>query len=101
MIDLKQLQYFMVCTDVGAFSEAAKILYTTQSNVSKPIKSMEKSVGATLFQRHLRGISLTAQGKHVYKYASKIMDEMGTLRDFSRTGLMQKKEWIYNPQAGL
>ncbi len=91
MVDLKQLNYFMVCTDVGSFSEAAKILYTTQSNVSKAIKALEKSVGATLFVRQARGITLTAQGKHVYKYACKIMDEVGALKDFSRTG---EVEWL-------
>ena len=65
MIDFKQLKYFVVCTDVGSFSEAAKILYTTQSNVSKAIKALEKTVGASLFTRKSRGIELTAQGKHV------------------------------------
>lgn len=91
MLDLKQLKYFIVCTEVGSFSEAAKILYTTQSNVSKAIKTLEKAVGASLFVRQPRGISLTAQGRHVYKYACKIMDEVGALRDFSRTG---EVEWL-------
>lgn len=91
MLDLKQLQYFIVCTEVSSFSEAAKILYTTQSNVSKAIKALEKSVGASLFVRQARGIRLTAQGRHVYKYACKIMDEVGMLKDFSRTG---EVEWL-------
>ena len=91
MLDLKQLNYFMVCTDVGSFSEAAKILYTTQSNVSKAIKALEKSVGAELFVRQSRGIALTAQGNHVYKYACKIMDEVNALKDFSRSG---EVEWL-------
>lgn len=101
MIDLKQLNYFIVCTDVGSFSEAAKILYTTQSNVSKSIKALEKSVGASLFVRKPRGITLTPQGKHVYKSACKIMEEVGALGDFSRTG---EEEWLNiscNPSSWL
>ena len=91
MIDLKQLQCFIVCTDVGSFSEAAKVLYTTQSNVSKMIRALEKAVGARLFVREARGIHLTAQGKHVYKYACKIIEEVGMLGDFSKGGA---EEWL-------
>lgn len=86
MIDFKQLNYFIVCTETGSFSEAAKILYTTQSNVSKAIKALEKSVGASLFVRQAKGVSLTVQGKHVYKYACKIKEEVGALEDLSRSG---------------
>lgn len=91
MLDLKQLQYFIVSAETGSFSEAAGILYTTQSNVSKAMKTLEKSVGAALFVRQHRGIALTAQGKHVYKYACKIMADVGMLKDFSRTG---EEEWL-------
>lgn len=66
-------------------------MYTTQSNVSKTIASLEKSVGAALFVRQSRGITLTAKGKHVYKYACRIMEEVGALGDFSTTGEM---EWL-------
>ncbi len=99
MIDFKQLQYFVVCADVGSFSEAAKILYTTQSNVSKSIKALEGTIGSNLFVRHPRGIRLTAKGRQVYQYAIRIIDELGALKDFSKTG---SKEWLHiscNPSS--
>ena len=37
-MDLKQLQYFVVCAQTGSFSDAAKNLYSTQPSVSKVIK---------------------------------------------------------------
>ena len=37
-MDLKQLQYFVACAQAGSFSDAAKILYSTQPSVSKVIK---------------------------------------------------------------
>lgn len=101
LTDLKQLYYFIVCTDVGSFSKAAKILYTTQSNVSKSIKALEKSVGASLFVRKPRGITLTSQGKHVYKHACKIMEEVGTLGDFSRTGEVEWLNISCNPSSWI
>ena len=101
MIDFKQLKYFVVCTDVGSFSEAAKILYTTQSNVSKAIKALEKTVGASLFTRKSRGIELTAQGKHVYQYACKIMEEVGALEDFAKQGEAQWLNISFTPSSWL
>ena len=91
MVDFKQLQCFLVCTDTGSFSEAARILYMTQSNVSKMMKALEASVGASLFVRHAKGITLTAQGKQVYQYANRIMEEVGALESFSSG---KKKEWL-------
>ena len=91
MIDLKQLKYFTVSADVASFSEAAKILYTTQSNVSKAIAALEKSLGVKLFHREARGISLTVQGKNIYQYANRILEDVNELENFSNT---VEAEWI-------
>ena len=42
-MDIKQLEYFIACAETGSVSEAAKILYSTQSSVSKVIKTLENS----------------------------------------------------------
>ena len=44
-MDLKQLQYFVACAQAGSFSDAAKILYSTQPSVSKVIKALEDTLG--------------------------------------------------------
>ena len=41
MLNIKQIQYFAACAKTGSFSQAAELLFTTQSNVSKVIRSME------------------------------------------------------------
>ena len=61
-MDLKQLQYFVVCAQTGSFSDAAKNLYSTQPSVSKVIKGLEDALGIQLFERLPRGIRLTVQG---------------------------------------
>lgn len=99
MIETKQLQYFIVCSEVGSFSEAAEILYTTQSNVSKVVKALEKSVGARLFVRRPKGIALTARGRHVYRYACRIMEDMGALTDFSGKGVVEWLNLSCNPSS--
>lgn len=92
MFHIRYLEYFIVSADVGSFSKAAEVLYTTQSNVSKGVKALEEFVGDRLFVRQSTGITLTPQGKHVYKYASKIMDDVGALKDFSKSA---EEEWIH------
>ena len=45
MLEVKELQYFVVCADLSSFSRAAEVLYTTQPNVSKVIRSLEEKLG--------------------------------------------------------
>lgn len=99
MFNIKYLEYFIVSADMGSFSKAATVLYTTQSNISKGIKTLEEYVGDALFVRKAKGIALTPQGKHVYKYASRIMEDMGALRDFTKNS---REKWIHivtNPSS--
>ncbi len=99
MFNIKYLEYLIVSADMGSFSKAAAVLYTTQSNVSKGIKILEEYVGDQLFVRQAKGISLTPQGKHVYKYASRIMEDMGALKDFTKNS---EEKWIHiatNPSS--
>lgn len=91
MLDMKQLKYFTVSADVSSFSKAAKILYTTQSNISKSIAAMEDSLGVKLFQRQARGIRLTAEGKNVYRYAVRILAEM---KELENAGAHGSAEWL-------
>ena len=49
MINIKQLKYFITCADAGSFSEAASVLYTTQSSVSKVIRALEEEMQASRF----------------------------------------------------
>ncbi len=77
-MEIKQLKYFVVASDVGSFSEAAKILFTTQSTVSKVIASLEQELEYPLFKRVSKGITLTDRGRGFYQKAS------GIVYDFDR-----------------
>ena len=68
MLNIKQIQYFAACAKTGSFSQAAEILFTTQSNVSKVIRSMEDDMRTQLFIRHAKGIELTPEGERAYGY---------------------------------
>ncbi len=72
-MELRQLHCFVICAQAESFSKAAAILYTSQSNVSKTIASLEEELGRKLFERRQRGIELTEKGKQIYQYAMNMM----------------------------
>lgn len=73
-MELRQLQCLITCAQTESFSKAAAILYTSQSNVSKTISSLESELGIKLFERKKYGIILTEKGKGIYKYALGMLD---------------------------
>ena len=78
-MEIKQIKYFVVAADVGSFSEAAKVLYTTQSSISKVICSLENELGYKLFKRESKGIALTYEGKKLHVKASKLVADFNVL----------------------
>ena len=98
-MDLKQLQYFVTCAQAGSFSDAAKILYSTQSSVSKVIKALEDNLGMQLFERLPRGIRLTVQGQKVYRYACRITNEVEVLENMSANGMTKWIRISMNPSS--
>lgn len=79
MLNIKQIQYFAACAKTGSFSQAAELLFTTQSNVSKVIRSMEDDMRTQLFLRHTKGIELTPEGERAYIHVQKILENMDEL----------------------
>ena len=98
-MDLKQLQYFVACAQTGSFSDAAKILYSTQPSVSKVIKSLEDALGMQLFERLPRGIRLTVQGQKVYHYACKITNQIDVLENMVSRGMTKWIRISMNPSS--
>jgi LysR family transcriptional regulator, glycine cleavage system transcriptional activator len=47
------------------FTHAAEELHLTASAVSHHVRQLESRLGVALFQRHARGVSLTAEGREL------------------------------------
>lgn len=66
------------------FAHAAEELHLTASAVSHHVRKLEARLGVALFQRHARGVSLTAEGRQLADSASNAMSDMegvlGSLR---------------------
>jgi len=64
-----QYQYFVDLVNTKNFTETAEHFFTTQSNISKQIKSLETELNVILFDRSHRLISLTNAGEIFLSYA--------------------------------
>jgi len=62
-VDFEKLKTFLEVCQQGSFSRAAEKLRVTQPAISAQIRSLEKEVGATLFDRKSGKVSTTAAGR--------------------------------------
>lgn len=83
-MELKQLEFFVKTAEFGSINQAAEALYTSQSNVSKVIGALEKSIGASLFERNSKGVILTNRGDEIYKYAKVILKNAEILKSIAK-----------------
>lgn len=60
--------------ECGSFSRAAELLYLTQPAVSLQVKSLEESLGVSLFTRQEHKVTLTKAGKQFLPYARDIVN---------------------------
>ncbi|MEM8753811.1 MAG: LysR family transcriptional regulator [Pseudomonadota bacterium] len=67
--DWDKLRVFHAVAAAGSLTHAGETLNLSQSAVSRQIRGLEESLGATLFHRHARGLILTEQGELLYEAA--------------------------------
>ena len=68
-----QLSCFLAVAEYLNFAQAAQALHVTHPAVSQQIKSLEKELGAPLFVRTTRSVSLTEEGKAFLPDAQQIV----------------------------
>lgn len=62
-MQLRDLTYFVAVAETGGFTAAAERLHVVQSGVSASIRSLERQLGAPLFDRVPRSVVLTDAGR--------------------------------------
>lgn len=84
-IDPRLLRAFTAVADELHFTRAAARLYVAQQALSRDVRRLEREVGASLFVRTTRQVTLTAEGARLLPYARRVLaahDELaGAFRD--------------------
>jgi DNA-binding transcriptional LysR family regulator len=79
------LEAFLVVVREKSFGRAASSLLVSQPTVSERIARLERSVGADLFIRGPRGVSLTSSGERLHLFAQRILALMEEAVESVRT----------------
>ncbi len=77
--------------NTGSISKAAGQLFISQPAVSKAITNLEEEIGTVLFFRNSRGVTLTDEGRVLYDYIDKAMDNISkgeeSLKKYTELGV--------------
>ena len=71
-MDASDLRVFEAVARSGGMNRAAAALNTVQSNVTARVRALEVELGTPLFDRHSRGVALTAAGQRLLPYATRV-----------------------------
>lgn len=89
MLNVHQLNVFVMAAETLNFTVTAKRLHLTQSSVSQIIKTLESQLEVDLFKRKARTLALTDAGAVLLPMAREIVE--GSIRAAERMELMKQQ----------
>lgn len=90
LMDIRTMQYYLAVVREGTISAAAEALHVAQPSLSRQMKELEEELGATLFERGNRRITLTEEGMVLRKRA----EEMVRLLQMTEEEISQIKNHV-------
>ncbi|MFF1721054.1 LysR family transcriptional regulator [Streptomyces sviceus] len=78
-LDPRLLRAFLVVADELHFTRAAARLYVAQQALSRDVRRLERELGAELFVRTTRQVTLTADGERLVPYARRALEAQDEL----------------------
>ncbi len=75
-MDWDKLKIFHTVAEASSFTKASTILNLSQSAISRQIQSLENELKIQLFERHARGLALTANGEYLFKTAHEVITKL-------------------------
>ena len=74
-VNLRQVRAFMAVARFGSFTRAAQLLHLSQPALTVQIRQLEDGLGAKLFDRNTRSVSLTAVGRELVPAFQRLLQE--------------------------
>lgn len=81
---IRDLEYFVALAETRHFGQAAERCHVTQPTLSMQIAKLEQELGAKLFERDKRRVSLTDAGRQILARAGSILDGVHEIRELAR-----------------
>jgi DNA-binding transcriptional LysR family regulator len=78
-LDLVSLSLFTLIVRTGSISRGAELAHLAVGAASKRVSDLEETVGAELFERHSRGVTLTLAGQALQRHAQRILADVDHL----------------------
>ena len=100
-MELRQLEYFLKCAEMGSLTRAAEELYTTQPHVSQVLRALERELDVTLFRRTGGGVVLTEEGERIRIYAQNAVKNAALIGEIARDRGGETLRIAANPSSRL
>ena len=84
-ISLEQWRALIAVVEAGGYAQAAKRLSKSQSSITYAVQKLQSLLGVRAFAIEGRKAVLTATGRLLYRRATALMDEAGSLEQSART----------------
>ena len=78
-LDLASLSLFGLVVRTGSISRCEELAHLAVGAASKRISDLEVALGAELFERHSRGVTLTLAGQALHRHAQRILADVDHL----------------------
>jgi DNA-binding transcriptional LysR family regulator len=83
-MELRQVEHFLAVVDHGSFTAGARAAQIVQSALSTSIRNLERELGAALFERTTRRVSLSEAGRAFLPAARRVVAEATAAADAVR-----------------
>lgn len=72
-MEYKHIEYFIETCNHKSITKAAESMFISQQALSRCIAKLERDINCTLFNRTVKGITLTEEGKYLYEQFNPII----------------------------
>ena len=84
MFNSTKLRQIVAIDRAGSLSAASKVLYVSQSTLTKAVADVEQDLGLAIFNRTARGVSATPEGRKFLNRAERIVADFEMLVEDTR-----------------
>lgn len=78
-MNILHMKYAVEVAKTGSINKAADALFIAQPNLSRSIRELESDLGITIFDRSIKGMTLTSEGEEFIRYAAKVLQQIDNI----------------------